>query len=434
MPAACACACMRSPRASARVTEGLLALSDDGWIIGANARGAGACSAWPRSGHRRAHARARAAARHGHAAGPGRRQGGRAPHAVRRHDGSVLWAARRGRPRRAGGAARPRRAARAAQRAGGRRAGRAGHRRPGDARRHRPRAARARQADRAAAAGRVGRRQGGVRARRARQRRAPRRALRRRQLRRAARDADRGRAVRLPRPAPSPAPAATARPGASARRTAARCSSTRSATCRCRCRRGCCACCRTGRCTPLGGGKPVAVDFRLVCATHRNLRDEMDAGRFREDLYYRLNGLTLQLPPLRERSDLARADRAACCARSRPAASCSSRPSWRGVRRATAGPATCASCTTRCAPPARCSTTAKRRSTGRTCPTTWPPTCAARRRRARVVDDAPTCARRPSAPCGRSVQSCAGNLSEAARRLGISRNTLYRKLDELGLR
>ena len=55
---------------------------------------------------------------------------------------------------------------------------------------------------------------------------------------------------------------------------------------------------------PLGGGKAVALDFFLVCATHRQLRDEMQAGRFREDLYYRINGLTLHLPPLRERSDL----------------------------------------------------------------------------------------------------------------------------------
>jgi transcriptional regulator of acetoin/glycerol metabolism len=55
---------------------------------------------------------------------------------------------------------------------------------------------------------------------------------------------------------------------------------------------------------PLGGGKPVSVDFCLVCATHRDLPAEMQAGRFREDLYYRLNGLTLRLPPLRERTDL----------------------------------------------------------------------------------------------------------------------------------
>jgi len=55
--------------------------------------------------------------------------------------------------------------------------------------------------------------------------------------------------------------------------------------------------------TPLGGGAPVAVDFALICATHQPLREAAEAGRFRADLYYRLNGLTLILPPLRQRSD-----------------------------------------------------------------------------------------------------------------------------------
>ncbi len=54
---------------------------------------------------------------------------------------------------------------------------------------------------------------------------------------------------------------------------------------------------------PLGGGRAVAVDFALICASHRQLRDEVSAGRFREDLYYRIAGQTLGLPPLRERSD-----------------------------------------------------------------------------------------------------------------------------------
>ncbi len=57
--------------------------------------------------------------------------------------------------------------------------------------------------------------------------------------------------------------------------------------------------------TPLGCGETVAVDFALVCATHQNLREAADAGRFRSDLYYRINGLSLQLPALRERSDFA---------------------------------------------------------------------------------------------------------------------------------
>ncbi|OWQ83151.1 hypothetical protein CDN99_26850 [Roseateles aquatilis] len=55
---------------------------------------------------------------------------------------------------------------------------------------------------------------------------------------------------------------------------------------------------------PLGGGPTVAVDFQLLCASHRPLRQLVAQGQFREDLYYRLNGLTLSLPPLRERQDL----------------------------------------------------------------------------------------------------------------------------------
>ena len=55
--------------------------------------------------------------------------------------------------------------------------------------------------------------------------------------------------------------------------------------------------------TPLGGGRAMDVDFALVCATHCKLRDEAGKGKFRSDLYYRINGLTIQLPPLRERTD-----------------------------------------------------------------------------------------------------------------------------------
>jgi sigma-54 dependent transcriptional regulator, acetoin dehydrogenase operon transcriptional activator AcoR len=54
---------------------------------------------------------------------------------------------------------------------------------------------------------------------------------------------------------------------------------------------------------PLGGTKAIPVDIKITCATNRRLRDEVAAGRFREDLYYRLNGLLLTLPPLRRRED-----------------------------------------------------------------------------------------------------------------------------------
>jgi len=56
--------------------------------------------------------------------------------------------------------------------------------------------------------------------------------------------------------------------------------------------------------TPLGSSKSVAVDLNIICATHRNLRQMIERQAFREDLYYRLNGLAVRMPPLRERGDL----------------------------------------------------------------------------------------------------------------------------------
>ncbi|HEY4037729.1 MAG TPA: sigma-54-dependent Fis family transcriptional regulator [Burkholderiaceae bacterium] len=55
---------------------------------------------------------------------------------------------------------------------------------------------------------------------------------------------------------------------------------------------------------PLGGVRAQPVDIALICATHRRLKEAIAEGRFREDLYYRLNGLQVKLPALRERSDL----------------------------------------------------------------------------------------------------------------------------------
>jgi DNA-binding NtrC family response regulator len=89
----------------------------------------------------------------------------------------------------------------------------------------------------------------------------------------------------------------------------------------------------------VGGLKPRAIDVRFVAATHRDLPVAIAAGRFREDLYFRIAGVTLQIPPLRERADeilpLAEqfAERAAAAlSRPTPAISPAARELLRGYR------------------------------------------------------------------------------------------------------
>ena len=59
----------------------------------------------------------------------------------------------------------------------------------------------------------------------------------------------------------------------------------------------------TGEIERLGGTKSIPVDVRIVAATHCNLADAVDNGAFRKDLYYRLNAVSISLPPLRERRE-----------------------------------------------------------------------------------------------------------------------------------
>jgi two-component system response regulator PilR (NtrC family) len=55
--------------------------------------------------------------------------------------------------------------------------------------------------------------------------------------------------------------------------------------------------------TPVGGSKPIKVDVRVISATNRELRKELEEGRFREDLFYRLNVVQMVMPPLRSRKE-----------------------------------------------------------------------------------------------------------------------------------
>ncbi|MFF2288679.1 sigma 54-interacting transcriptional regulator [Peribacillus butanolivorans] len=54
---------------------------------------------------------------------------------------------------------------------------------------------------------------------------------------------------------------------------------------------------------PVGGSKPISVDFRLIAATNRPIEDMIEENKFREDLYYRLNVIPIYIPPLRERKN-----------------------------------------------------------------------------------------------------------------------------------
>jgi transcriptional regulator of acetoin/glycerol metabolism len=185
--------------------------------------------------------------------------------------------------------------------------------------------------------------------------------------------------------------------------------------------------------TPLGGGKAVAVDFALICATHRNLKLEMEAGRFRADLYYRLNGLTLILPPLRERTDfsallnrlLAEMAPDRRVGLDAPVAAAMAEFAWPGNIRQLVN-AMRTACALLDAGETRIGwvhlpddLTEELRK----------PVSQASLRTVTATENLQSLS---EAAIDRAVTLSRGNMSEAARRLGISRNTLYRRMKKDG--
>lgn len=65
----------------------------------------------------------------------------------------------------------------------------------------------------------------------------------------------------------------------------------------------CCVCLKTGEFIKVGSSKVLKTNVRIVAATNVNLIQAVADGKFREDLYYRLNTVPIQIPPLRERPD-----------------------------------------------------------------------------------------------------------------------------------
>ena len=180
---------------------------------------------------------------------------------------------------------------------------------------------------------------------------------------------------------------------------------------------------------PLGGGAAVPVDFALICATHRPLRQEVEAGRFREDLYYRVNGLALRLPPLRERSDLAALVERLLSelAPGRGLALAEGllqdfrRYRWPGNVRQLAN-----ALRTACALLGDEETLITHAQLPEDL---LDELRASTPLAARTVQDEDADLRvQAQRSIERVLQDCQGNVTEAARRLGISRNTLYRKL------
>ena len=223
--------------------------------------------------------------------------------------------------------------------------------------------------------------------------------------------------------------------------------------------------------TPLGSTKSIAVDIAVICATHRNLREMIGRHEFREDLYYRLNGLVLRLPALRERTDLEtvctrilQAERPSDTpALSLPVLEMFRRYAWPGNIRQLANVLRTAAVMSanehaitvahlsddfledarRCVAPQRASVLVTAPEPIDLAPATLAPTPAST---SEMHDDAvPHFERSSSDPVREApvphtleqaeiemiraaLQAAGGNISAASKKLGVSRNTIYRKL------
>ncbi len=193
--------------------------------------------------------------------------------------------------------------------------------------------------------------------------------------------------------------------------------------------------------TPLGSTRSIQVDISLVCATHRKLREEVARGTFREDLYYRLNGMSVTLPALRERTDIRTlvnklaaaetASRSAPVRFSESALQAIEGYAWPGNIRQLFNVIRVAIAlldddetliTETHLPEELFETSPFARSAAPTAHDPW----------AAAPPDGPNSLDAISRQAAmRALEAAGGNISSAARQLGISRNTLHRKLGRM---
>jgi two-component system, NtrC family, response regulator AtoC len=187
-----------------------------------------------------------------------------------------------------------------------------------------------------------------------------------------------------------------------------------------------------GEVRPVGSSESIRVDVRLVCATNRDLEADVKAGRFREDLYFRINVVTVKLPPLRDRPGdipilishflvkVARREGRAEASMSREALDLLCRHSWPGNVRELENAVE------------RAVAVAKGNVI---LPSDLPvevyggaPPVAGG-----IIDDRPTLSELERRYIALVLTECGGNKKKAAERLGIDRRTLYRALERSGV-